>query len=195
MGKAVEKMAHSSGDEIVTPVHADVCIDFSHPDLILRTLEKITPLKLPLVIGTTGWYEKLDAVQHLVEKNDLAVIYAQNFSLGMNRFLQLVKKASALLENYDVAISETHHKAKVDRPSGTALALNRALNRESVDIASIRVGAIPGTHSIVFNTPDDTITLTHQAHNRLVWAKGALEAAKWIQGKKGFFHLNDMLCT
>lgn len=196
-------------------IEADVWIDFSHPDAVYKHVEKAIQWKKPLVIGTTGWEENLEEIQHLVNKSAIAVIYAQNFSLGMHFFMQLVSEAAQLinhLDSYDVSLLEIHHRQKVDSPSGTAYRLadillenierKTAITTElggqkiaphELHIASQRVGSVPGTHTLLFHSNQDTITLTHQAHNRQAWAKGALQAASWIQNKKGFYTINDMM--
>ena len=198
MGKAIEKLV--SGD-IVAKItsrsswegveKADVCIDFSHPEAVMENMKKVAALNKPAVIGTTGW--DLQELRSLVKREELGVIYAHNFSIGMHHFLSVVEKAAQELRAYDVAISEMHHKQKVDAPSGTAHLIAHACQRD-VPISSLRVGTIPGTHSVIFDSQQDTITLTHQAHDRTAWALGAIEAAQWIQGKKGLFTLKEMLC-
>lgn len=233
MGQVIDNIASSFGAEIVARIdpntqkaewdditgealaNADVYIDFSHPDAVLDTIKKLGPFHKPLVIGTTGWYDQMEEVAALVEKYDLGVIYAQNFSLGMDLFVRIVEEAASLISNignYDVALSEIHHRHKVDSPSGTARVIaevllkntphktkiNHDLGEDKIEpdelhISSVRVGTVPGTHTVIFNSDQDTITLTHQAHNRSAWAQGALEAAKWIQNKKGLFNMNDMM--
>ncbi len=228
MGQAVEKISPNLGARVVARINsnaqeaewkgienADVCIDFSHPGAILRNIKKVAQFHKPIVIGTSGWYDQIEIVKALVEEYDLGLIYAQNFSLGMNLFIRIVAEAAKLMDqidDYDVALSEIHHRGKVDSPSGTAYAIadtllknisrkkkiNCNINEGKIDaeelhVSSVRIGAVPGTHTVIFDSNWDTITLTHRARNRSVWAHGALEAAKWIQNKKGFFNINDMV--
>lgn len=214
MGCAIEKIASTSGIKIVARIdsnsseaewnkiaQSDVCIDFSHPDCLFSHLEKTKKFKKPIVVGTTGWYDQMDFVQAFIEKNDLSFIYAQNFSLGMHLFMDVVSKAAKLINSnlhYDVALSEIHHRHKLDAPSGTAHKLADILienidRKSNINISSMRVGSVPGTHTVIFNSDHDTITLTHEAHDRSMWALGAIDAAKWIQNKKGFFTMSDMM--
>ncbi|MBN4067011.1 4-hydroxy-tetrahydrodipicolinate reductase [Simkania negevensis] len=228
MGQAIEKKAPDMGIEVVARIRsnatkaeweaveaADVCIDFSHPDALVGNMEKALLLQKPAVVGTTGWYSDIDHIQALVTKHNLGIIYAQNFAMGINLFMQIVAKAAQLIDgfnHYDVAVTETHHRHKVDSPSGTAhtiadLLLENICRKEKIctelngkkiapnelHVSAIRLGAVPGTHTVIFNSDHDTITLTHQAHDRSIWAHGALEAAKWIRSKKGLFHINDMI--
>lgn len=228
MGRILEKLAPDLSMEVVTCIdshssdsdwneikNVDVCIDFSHPKAVVSNVQKASCFCKSIVIGTSGWYDEIEAVKELVDKHKLGIIYAQNFSLGMNLFIQIVAEAARLMNHmndYDVALFEVHHRKKIDSPSGTACALSdailqnvdrktrvnsncidRAINNDELHVSSIRVGSVPGTHTVIFNSAQDTITLTHQAHDRSVWARGALEAAKWIQNRKGFFHINDMM--
>ena len=233
MGQIIDNIAPVCGAEIVSRIDpkapkanwkdineeslaaADVCIDFSHPDAVLNTLKKIAPSHKPVVIGTTGWYDHMGQVQDIVDKFGLGVIYAQNFSVGMNLFMKIVQNAGKLINgcaNYDVAVSEIHHNQKIDSPSGTARAIanillennsrkkklnchlgNEKIAPDELQVSSVRVGTVPGTHTVLFNSEQDTITLTHQAHHRTAWAEGALTAAKWIRNKKGFYNITDMM--
>ncbi len=181
MGKAVAAAA-----EVVEPSHADVLIDFSHRDAVLKHIELAISLGKNLVIGTTGWDDRLADAQSLVEKSQIGVIYGPNFSVGVHVMRQLVSQAKSCLPAYDVAGVEYHHKEKVDAPSGTALKMD-------VPFASVRVGTIPGIHTVLFDSPQDTIEITHRAKGREAFAKGALDAAKWIQGKRGFFHFDHFM--
>lgn len=225
MGQLVEKLALSQEIEVLACFsseradwdvvqQADVCIDFSHPDAVITHVEKVAERGKPLVVGTSGWYDNMEAVKSMVARFQTGLIFAQNFSLGMHLFLGIVKKAAELVnqaESYDIALSEIHHRQKVDSPSGTAFGiadiLLEKINRkkslscsgqvadDEISVSSLRVGTVPGTHQVVFDSNQDTITLSHEAHDRTAWARGALEAAKWIQGKKGFFTIEDMLCN
>ena len=228
MGQSILKAALESGVEVVICLNSqskeqdwdkikevDVCIDFSHPEAVLNNIKKVATFDKPMVIGTTGWYEELLAVQAFVEENNLALIYAHNFSIGMNIFMQIVANATKLineLDYYDIALSETHHKEKVDSPSGTALALGDMIlknvsrkkgiqtnlsekkkDNDALYILSHRFGSVCGEHTVTIDSDQDSMTLSHRAHNRSVWAYGALKAAEWIQNRKGFFNIKDML--
>ncbi|MCH9613556.1 MAG: 4-hydroxy-tetrahydrodipicolinate reductase [Chlamydiia bacterium] len=185
MGRLVEALASS----VAEPHEADILIDFSHPDAVIKHLEMAIELKKNLVIGTTGWYDQLDQVQTMVEKAGIGVVYGPNFSIGVYLMGELVKRAHELMEKfpeYDIAGVEYHHKHKVDSPSGTALSLG-------VPFSSVRVGSLFGTHTVLFDSPEDTLEVTHRAKGREGFAKGALKAAEWILGKKGFYHFDHYL--
>lgn len=193
----------------------DVCIDFSHPDQVLDNIRNMAKLGLNMVVGTTGWYDRLDEVEKIVSRANVGLLYSPNFSIGVNLFFQIVSAAADLINgfaDYDVGMIESHHNQKADSPSGTAQMIARQLlqrisrkkqiihNLESgavppdaIHVASLRCGAIPGTHSVVFDSRADTITLTHEARNREGFALGAVLAAEWLTGKKGIYTLNDML--
>ncbi len=193
----------------------DVCIDFSSPETVLNNIEAVADCGKNIVVGTTGWYDRLDYVRKLVKEKKIGFLYASNFSLGVNIFNQIVMDAAHLLEKYpqyDVAISEMHHKGKVDSPSGTALTLGstvlQAIKRKSelatetqhgpikpnqVHVTSTRMGTITGKHTVLFDSEADTIELVHTAKNRSGMAVGAIVAAEWLKGKKGFYTMRDVL--
>ena len=194
---------------------ADVCIEFTHPDAAVENIKKLAALGKNIVVGTTGWYDRLDEVSAIVEKAGVGLIYASNFSLGVNLFMHIAEGAAKLMDKfpaYDVGGFEGHHNQKADSPSGTAktmagIVLNNisrktkakynavegVIDPEELHIASVRCGHLPGTHSLFFDSADDTITLTHQTRRREGLAEGALLAAKWIQGKKGVYTIRDMM--
>lgn len=193
----------------------DVAIDFSSPNHILDRIKFLSSHKVPLVIGTTGWDQDLEEAKRIIQQNGSACIAAPNFSFGVAIFSKLTRFAAQLFskfDHYDVAIREEHHRQKKDHPSGTAKNLAKIVLQEMprkkatvtnlsdgaiapdlLQVASIRSGFNPGEHSIIFDGPDDTISLTHAARNRQDFAKGALHAARWIVGKKGFFTMEDMI--
>lgn len=195
----------------------DVCIDFSDPKALKSHIDLCALSKKPLVIGTTGWYASLDQIKAQVEKAGIGVLYSPNFSLGVNLFLQIIKEASKLFEpfeSYDVAGFEMHHNQKQDSPSGTAQAIaseilknfrrkkkalfecvNRKVEAEELQLTTLRVGHVPGFHEVIFDSPHDSITLTHEARNRDGFAEGSLIAAEWLRGKVGFFSMDDLLKT
>jgi len=181
---------------------ADVCIDFSNPETVFSNIKFIVHQNKPLVVGTTGWDEHLLEVKALIEKTKTPFIYAPNFSIGVALFTQLIEKAAQLMksqEAYDVAGLEIHHNQKIDKPSGTAKALAKILNntlsrkKGSIGFESLRIGQEPGTHTVIFDSGADTITLTHKARSRQGFAEGALDAAEWIINKKGFHTLEDLI--
>lgn len=193
MGKMIESLANEKGHEIVDIEKADVCLDFSHPSVVLKHIQLAIEHKKDIVIGTTGWYEKIPEIQSLIEKSDIGAVYSPNFSIGIQTFLKMaeaVSKIMAELDEYDMAGVESHHKEKADAPSGTALALQKAIEKngkKKCPFSALRAGYFPGTHTILFDSPFDTITMTHTARNRQGFAYGAIKAAEWIYGKKGFY--------
>jgi 4-hydroxy-tetrahydrodipicolinate reductase len=194
---------------------ADVCIEFSNPKSVIENIEKISSLGKNLVVGTTGWYDKLDHIWMLYSDLKAGLIYAPNFSIGMNVFIKIVKYSSMIFNNlpeYDISGLEIHHNKKADSPSGTALTLSKilienierktkplfeAIERkilpEELHFSSVRCGSFPGTHKIMFDSTADTIELTHSVRNRDGFAFGAVLAAEWIQGKKGIFTIDNLI--
>ena len=193
---------------------ADVAIDFTSPEIILSNIQKILPLGVNMVVGTTGWYQDIKKVEALVKKNKRALIYGSNFSIGANIFFATVNYAASLFgkfEDYDVAGLEMHHTGKKDSPSGTAKkladiimknvkhkkslqtgSLNRQIQKQELHFVSLRNGRYFGRHEIYFDSPADEIKLTHEAHNRLGFAKGALYAAEFIKDKHGLYSFEDI---
>ena len=144
------------------------------------------------MIGTTGWERNLEEVVQLAHDHSLGLVYSSNFSSGMQLFFKLVSYAKTLLsDSYDVSIHELHHRYKVDAPSGTAKKLSEILG--DVPVSSTRCGEIPGTHQVIIDSVDDTIELKHTARNRLMFARGALDAAQWVQGKSGIYRYEEVL--
>ncbi|WP_374928268.1 4-hydroxy-tetrahydrodipicolinate reductase [Kytococcus sedentarius] len=191
---------HRSLDE-VTPAQApDVWIDFSHPSAIWSHLEAYSRGTVPAVIGTTGWTDRLDEAHDLFASASAPAVWAGNFSVGVTLLLRLVEHATALLEGvggYDVGIHEVHHRRKADSPSGTALHLAEALGRaDDLQISSTRIGHVPGTHTVWFDSPQDTLELTHTARSRDGFAAGALRAARWLTQEPpapGLWRFDDLL--
>jgi len=209
----------SQPGESVTPSEgleaADVCIEFTTPAAVLGNIRKIAQMRKPMVVGTTGWYEHLSEARALVAENGSGLVYAPNFSLGINLFYRLVEVAAELFnrfEDYDVFGSELHHRQKVDSPSGTARQLSeivmkkftrkkkvitqpmdRAIEPEAFHLVSARAGHFPGVHSLVFDSPADTIELTHTVRSRSGFALGALLAAEWIVSRQGFYSFDEVL--
>jgi len=178
----------------------DVLIDFSVPDTAVAHIETACALGVNLVMGTTGWLDQLDAVSQRVEAHGIALVYASNFSLGVNLFYRVISQAAQLysrFEAYDVFLHEAHHRFKLDAPSGTALTmkalLETAYGERPIDTACTRAGHIPGTHRIGFDSAADTIELVHTARSREGFARGALLAAQWVHNKKGCFAFDNVL--
>ena len=178
----------------------DVAIDFSIPGAVRRNVEGVAGLGVNVVVGTTGWLEQLDAVRQTVEKGGIGLVWSPNYSVGVNVFFRLVAEAAKLLANqpeYGAWAWEVHHSTKKDAPSGTLLKLVDEMKKagygRAIDVGSNRAGAHPGTHEIGFDSAADTITLRHAARSREGFARGALKAAQWVVGKKGFYEFSEIL--
>src|SRR5450631_1095126 len=177
----------------------DVAIEFSIPSVVPANVEGIAALGVPLVVGTTGWLEHVDQVKRAIEKHRTGLVWSPNFSIGVNVFFRLVSEAARLLAAepaYGAWAWEIHHAAKKDAPSGTLLKLVDCMKNAGyarpIDVASNRAGTIPGTHEIGFDSGADTITLRHTARSREGFARGALKAAQWIIGNKGFHEFSEI---
>lgn len=210
MGRLVEQLAPEYGfeiharidahDDLAAARGADVAVEFTSPEVAIGNIEGLAALGVPAVIGTTGWLEHLDRARAAVERHGSALVWSANFSVGVNLFLRIVREAARLMaqeDSYGAWAWEIHHDAKKDAPSGTLLALVNEMRaagyRRRIDQASNRAGKIPGTHEIGFDSAADTITLRHTARSREGFARGALKAAQWIQGKRGVFEFKDIL--
>jgi 4-hydroxy-tetrahydrodipicolinate reductase len=180
--------------------HVDVAIEFSTPESAPENLLRLAALGIPTVTGTTGWYEHLPAVRDAVLKANTSLVWAPNFSIGMNIFMQVVAQAAALFakqSDYDAWGWEIHHAAKKDAPSGTLEKLAEEIRAAGylrpVSLAANRAGVHPGTHEIGFDSAGDTVTLRHTARSREGFARGALHAAAWSPGKKGVYEFREIL--
>jgi 4-hydroxy-tetrahydrodipicolinate reductase len=180
----------------------DVAIDFTVADAVPRNLPLLAERGISTVIGTTGWATHEPALRQVVERSHIGVLAAPNFSLGLNLFQIVAEEAARRLAShasFGAWIHELHHATKRDAPSGTAIQLKNGMEgagyTRPIDVSSTRAGSIPGTHTIGFDGPSDTITLTHTVRDRAVFARGALEAARWLQGRRGWFTMRDMLET
>jgi 4-hydroxy-tetrahydrodipicolinate reductase len=216
MGHAVEETALQRGHTVVCTVdndaewtskeallrQADMAVEFSTPATAVDNLRRCFALGLPVVSGTTGWDASREAVEKECRAGGHAMLTASNFSIGMNIMFALNERLAELMrgrEDYSVSISETHHIHKLDAPSGTAISLQRQIVEsgkrkvESVPIASYREGEVPGTHTVVYDSEIDTLTLTHEAHSRKGLALGAVLAAEWLIGKKGCYTMRDVI--
>jgi 4-hydroxy-tetrahydrodipicolinate reductase len=209
MGRLVEHLAGEYGFSVAGIItshttsdwpDADVAIDFSVAGAVPSTMRVLAPRRIPVVIGTTGWHSSEAEVRELVRVHQSAVVAAANFALGVNIFLSIVERAGALFASrpeFGAWIHEAHHSAKRDAPSGTALAMKARFEQAGythpLDISSTRAGAIPGTHTLGFDSAAETITLTHTTRDRSVFARGALEAARWVWGRSGWFSMVDVI--
>ena len=215
MGKLIDSLAAEQGIEVAGRVDegrdewhaADVAIDFTTADALLRNFPRYLELKMPVVIGTTGWNEHAAALRaqavrfrEQAEGAGLGVVASANFSIGVNIFQLVVDEAARLMNRqpeYGAWIHESHHITKRDAPSGTAILLRDSMMSagysRAIDMSSTRAGAIPGIHTVGFDGPSDTIELTHAARDRRGFATGALVAARWIQGRRGWFTMTDVL--
>lgn len=169
----------------------EILIDFSLPEAFNKVIEYVDKFKVPLVIGTTGLDENQIKQLHEISQN-VPVVQSYNFSIGIQVLLRLTKLADSLLKDVDIEISETHHRFKKDKPSGTAKMLKDVLNKD-VNISSIRVGNVPGDHTIYFGTLGEVITISHRALSRRTFAEGVLKSAEFaIKSIAGFYTFNDV---
>lgn len=225
MGQLIGEMAVHNGHEIVLAIGeanlsdltidhlrlADVAIEFSQPEAAARNIELCIEAGIPVVVGTTGWYDAYDRIKDLVLAQDGCMLTATNFSLGVNVFFALSKWMGQVMqayEQYDVHIDETHHIQKKDAPSGTAITIAERLleglknksgwSLAGKDLSKLPIFAhrkedVPGTHEVRFISKEDEIVLSHIAHNRTGFASGALMAAEWVVNRKGVFTMQDLL--
>jgi 4-hydroxy-tetrahydrodipicolinate reductase len=175
----------------------DAVIDFTTPVAVVPNIIHCAEAGVPVVVGTTGWYQHLDKVRELIKERKTALLYGGNFSVGMNFFFKAIRAiAPALKHDYRGSIVERHHVHKKDAPSGTAVTLQKILEAGSgvkVEIASVREGETVGMHLLMLDSANDTILLTHDAKSRLGFATGAVRAAEWIKGKTGFWEFTEIV--
>ena len=226
MGKAIEEIAVSKGHEIVLKIDlsntsdftkeniqkANVAIEFTGPETAFENIGKCIQWGVPVISGSTGWLDHFEKAKKLCEEKKGCLIYASNFSIGVNLFFEINKQVAALMEpyaHYDVSMTEIHHTEKKDAPSGTAISLaeqilaqigrknkwvNEASNEASdLVIRSERIDPAPGTHSVTYDSPIDSIEITHTAHTRKGFASGAVLAAEFANQKIGTFTMKDVL--
>jgi 4-hydroxy-tetrahydrodipicolinate reductase len=225
MGLEIEKSAISRGHEIIhafnrsNPVtieklsEADVAIEFTQPEAAVNNIQMCFQASCPVIVGTTGWYPQFDAVKLECEAQNGSLLYATNFSLGVNIsfFLNgILAKIMSHYPDYNAKITEIHHTKKMDSPSGTAISLAEGiienhpsfkeweLNTDAsfgpkLPIEALREGEVPGTHIVTFSSAIDSITLKHEAFNRTGFALGSVIAAEWLSDKKGVYSMKDML--
>ena len=215
MGQLVGELAVQRGHEIALKVDieganrsvedlaesmrpCDVAIDFSIGGSVPKNAEAGARSQVPLVVGTTGWLTEVENVRRIIDAADGAFIYGANFSIGVQMFYRIAARAAELFRNveiYDPFIEEAHHKRKRDAPSGTALHLEKIASQHlgrDIPTASTRAGYIPGTHRLGFDSAADQIRITHEARSREGFAAGALMAAEWIVGRKGFYEFSEV---
>ncbi len=190
----------------------DVAIEFSNPESAYQNILTCINSSIPVVSGTTGWLDKMEDIKTLCRENDGAFFYASNYSIGVNIFFEINRQLAKMMnkfQDYQISMEEIHHTQKLDSPSGTAITLakgiltnvdrkNSWINEASTDayqlpIISKRIDKVPGTHNISYESSIDTIDIKHTAHSRIGFAEGAIKAAEWIIGKKGYFGMKDML--
>ncbi|MBX9602875.1 MAG: dihydrodipicolinate reductase [Bryobacteraceae bacterium] len=210
MGRMVEALAPAYGFEVIARIDeggdlgqaapADAAIEFTTPEAALTNIEALAALRVPIVCGTTGWFQRLEAARSAVERTGGALVYSPNFSVGVHVFARLTELAASLLKDeseYEAWAWEIHHSKKKDAPSGTLLKLLEVMRAggyaRAIDSSSSRAGAHPGTHEIGFDSASDTITLRHAARSREGFARGALRAAQWIRGKTGVYEFSEVL--
>ena len=212
MGRLVESLAPEAGMDIAGLVDidnadrpedwpaADVAIDFSTATAVPANARRLAARGTHLVIGTTGWQDQEESVRREMAAYPIGVVSAPNFALGVNLFVALAARAAELLAErpeFGAWIHELHHSAKRDAPSGTAILIREAMQQVGyalpIDVASTRAGSVPGTHTVGFDSPAETITLTHTARDRTGFARGALAAARWVNGRRGWFSMRDVL--
>ena len=178
---------------------ADVAVEFTQPDAAVANIAATLRAGMPIVVGTTGWYDALPEVTRIAKETGTGLLWSPNFSLGVNVLIELARYAGTLmrpLEGFDAHIVETHHSRKKDAPSGTAIAIGKAASDaldRPIPTTSVRTGSVPGTHELLFDGAFEQLSLTHVARDRRVFAEGALQAAGWLIGKKGVFTMRDVL--
>lgn len=222
MGRAIARVAVTRGHQVVAELgrgdnpggsgitperlgHPDVVFEFTTPDAAPANLLALARHRLPTVTGTTGWTDRLPEIAQAVERAGGALLHAANFSIGLHLFLTAARclaDAARTRPEFDAAIVETHHTAKRDAPSGTALRLQSALHdadpSRAFPITSLRLGAVPGTHRLAYDGPFESVDLVHTVRDRAVFADGAVRAGEWLQGggegrRRGVFTFDDML--
>ena len=221
MGKAIEEIALNRGHSVVFKTNeasmekdvskADVAIDFSTPETAVDNIKKCFAINVPVVVGTTGWYERFSEVCRLCELGGHSLFHATNFSVGVNIFFEVNKKLAKLMDtqaDYEIEMTEIHHTQKLDSPSGTAITLaegivgeldrkskwsEEAQGQDSILIHAKREGEVPGTHIIDYENEIDKIEIKHEAKGRIGFATGAVVAAEWLQDKHGVYTMKDLL--
>lgn len=220
MGHVIKKIALERGHEIVFIKNrstnfdglkkADIAIDFSVPEVAVTNIITCFEHNIPVVSGTTGWLKDFKTVEETCKKANGSFIYSANFSLGVNLFFELNEKLAQIMQPfkaYKISMEEVHHTQKLDKPSGTAIAIANDIlaqtnyknwslgtgNEDVIGIDAKRISSVPGTHRVFYQSEIDTIEIAHTAHNRNGFALGAVIAAEWLLGKKGIYTMKDVL--
>ena len=216
MGQAIRQLALEKGWKVTAVVgeresrkgaginasslgDPEVAVEFTQPEAAVANVTATLKARIPIVVGTTGWYDSLADVTRIAKETDTPLLWSPNFSLGVNAMIELARHAGTLmrgLDDFDAHIVETHHSRKKDAPSGTALAIGKAASdalERPIPITSVRMGSVPGTHELVLDGLFEQLSITHVARDRRVFAEGALKAADWLVGKKGVFTMRDVL--
>ncbi len=225
MGKAIEEIALAKGHNISLSIDneqqwesnkallntVDVAIDFSTPQAVLTNIGRCFEAKIPIVVGTTAWYEAIPKLKTKCEQENQSLLWASNFSIGVNIFFKINKELARLMNtypDYSVAVKEIHHSGKLDAPSGTAISiandiieeidrknkwiLGESNKAEELSITAKRIDPVPGTHQVIYDSEIDTIEIIHSAKSRKGFAKGAILAAEWIINHKGFYEFKEV---
>jgi len=232
MGQIIERIAHDRNHEIVLIIdennrdsirvedlqQADVAIDFSTPDSVVDNIGLCFEARVPVVVGTTGWYDRIDEIRQTCQAGDHSLLYGSNFSVGVNIFFYINKmlaKAIQPYKQYDVQVEEIHHTQKLDAPSGTAITIAEGIlenndtksswinnivgeegevipKNDQLLIESLRLEDVPGTHTVLYSSEVDQIEFKHTAHSRSGFALGAVIAGEWLSDKTGFFNVKEM---
>jgi 4-hydroxy-tetrahydrodipicolinate reductase len=210
MGRMVEEAASRQNVEvacIIDPVagsrgrleDCQVVIDFSEPAVVIDNIKMVAAAGLAMVVGTTGWYDRIEEVRRIVDEKQIGFVYGSNFSVGVNLMFKIARYSARLFSRFashEPFIEEAHHQFKKDAPSGTAIFLKREVEAETsrdVPVASLRAGFIPGTHTVGFDSEADTLTITHTARSRAGFADGAIIAAQWIAERHGFYEFSEII--
>ena len=225
MGKEIEKVALERGHKVVLKITSnnvsdftfdnlktvDAAIEFTNPELAVNNIKTCLSSNTPIVVGTTGWYDQFDDIRKCVAENEGSFLYATNCSIGVNLFFKLNKQIAEVMDKhkeYNIVMEETHHKEKLDAPSGTAITLAQGIidntnkdfwvkgetsSKNQLGIISHREEGVPGTHIVNYTSSIDDIEIKHTAHNRKGFAIGAVIAAEYIAKKKGIFTMEDVL--
>jgi 4-hydroxy-tetrahydrodipicolinate reductase len=216
MGQAIRELAQAKGWKVAAVIGereskggsgitrdtlggAHVALEFTEPKAAAANISAALRAGVPVVAGTTGWYDQLPAITQVANEAGTALLWSPNFSLGVNVLIELARYAGTLmrpLEEFDAHIVETHHSKKKDAPSGTAIAIATAGSeglKRAIPTTSVRTGSVPGTHELIFDGLYEQLSLSHVARDRRVFAEGALAAADWVVGKRGVFTMRDVL--
>ena len=226
MGQLIEQLAIEKGHSVVAKIHskstdadwalvknADVAIEFTQPEAAVNNIKKCFSLHMPVVVGTTGWYQHLDDVKQMQVETGNALLTASNFSIGVNVFFKINQLLAHIMDpinGYEVSLQEIHHIHKKDAPSGTAITLAEGILKSyskkqqwklkeasnahhDLPIEALRIDNVPGTHAVTYASAIDSIEIKHTAHNRNGFALGAIQAAEWLKGKTGYFTMQDLI--